>query len=314
MRETGEALLAAIADEPGDDMHWLVLSDWLEDRGDDRAAALVRLQVVLRRQLDAEDRWPCEQRLRELLTQGVAPWVPRRRILLDADVELELVLVPPGHFRMGSPGHEKGRDRSEGPCHRVKLTRGFWMGVYPVTQAQWQAVLGRNRSRFRGDERPVDNVSWLDALEFCRRLGERTGLDFRLPTEAEWEYACRAGTSTPYHSGEDLLALKQVGWCNFAEQCRTATETKPVGRYRPNAFGLKDMHGNVWEWCSDWFGPYSAEDAVDPTGPATGSGRVVRGGSWYFAPRICRSAYRFHYPTDLHTDSLGCRVVLDAGG
>jgi formylglycine-generating enzyme required for sulfatase activity len=235
-------------------------------------------------------------------------------VSLGDGVALELVLVPPGRFWMGSPAHERGRDQSEGPRRRVTLTRGFWAGVHPVTQAQWRAVTGSNPSRFRGDDRPVENVSWEDAGAFCRQLGERTGLYFRLPSEAEWEYACRGCTSTPYHGGDDLPALEQVGWCNYAAACCTATETKPVGQYRPNVFGLHDTHGNVWEWCNDWFGPYPSEDVIDPVGPDAGrAGRVVRGGSWYYAPRICRSAYRFYYWQTVRTDSHGCRVILDAG-
>jgi uncharacterized protein (TIGR02996 family) len=306
-----QALLASIRDEPGDESNWLILADWLDDRGDSGRAELLRLSVGLRRDLDGPDRPTQEQRLRDLLTRGVRPCLVSQSIPLTSNVALQMVLVPPGFFRMGSPPREKGRDTTEGPMHRVRLTRPFWIGVYPVTQQQWQAVMGHNPARFRGAERPVENVSWQDSIDCCVKLGRRTGHRFRLPTEAEWEYCCRAGTTTPYHSGEGLGALERVGWCNYQAQWYTATETKPVGRFIPNAFGLHDTHGNVWEWCSDWFGPYLPDDATDPTGPASGTGRVVRGGSWYFAPRICRSAYRFYYSADLRTDSHGCRVIME---
>src|SRR5262249_4320290 len=265
-----------------------------------------------RRDLESPLRPAREERLRELLSRGVRPCVPRQTVPVAHGVTLELAFVPPGRFCMGSPPREKGRDLTEGPLHRVSITRPFWAAVYPLTQQQWQAVMGHNPSRFRGIDRPVEHVSWLDATDFCARLGRRTGRRFRLPSEAEWEYCCRATTTTAYHGGDGLGALERVGWCNYQAQWYTATETKPVGRYQPNAFGLRDLAGKRGERCHDWLGPYGDRAATGPPGPTSGTGRVVRGGSWYFAPRICRSAYRFYYSPDLRTDSHGCRVVMDA--
>ncbi len=308
------ALALEIEERPDDDAGWLILADWLADRGEPGRADVVRLQVRLRQELDPGERAEAEGALRGLLASGVEPWMPRRAVALGGGVELRMVLIPPGHFLMGSPNRELGRETGEGPVHVVTLTRAFWLGVVPVTQAQWRAVMGTTPSHFEGDNRPVEQVSWYAAQEFCWAMSRQTGERFRLPTEAEWEYACRAGTTTPYHSGEGVEALRQVGWCNYEAHADTARETRPVGRLRPNGFGLYDMHGNVWEWCADWFESYTGAEVVDPQGPASGRGRVVRGGSWYFAPRIARSAYRFWHTPDSFSDSHGCRVVMEWEG
>ncbi len=163
------------------------------------------------------------------------------------------------------------------------LTKGFHLGTFPVTQEQWQAIMGNNPSRFKGRKRPVETVSWDDCVEFCDRLGQRTGMRIRLPTEAEWEYACRAGTSTAYHFGNEL----EPRLANYA-----GSNTSEVGSYPPNAWGLYDMHGNVSEWCQDWYGPYPQGDSRDPQGSNYGDSRLLRGGSWYSYPVKCRSARR----------------------
>jgi formylglycine-generating enzyme required for sulfatase activity len=211
---------------------------------------------------------------------------------------IEMVLLPAGEFEMGSPDNESGRSDDE-ELHRVRLTRPFWVGRFAVTQAQYQAVMGENPSWFDGDSRPVENVSWEDASEFCRRLNvaveHLSSFQFRLPTEAEWEYACRAGTDSAFSDGCPCTkpvgkdaALDRLGWFDK----NSGNETHPVGQKAPNAWGLYDMHGNVWEWCVDWGGAYPADMQDDPVGPETGASHVVRGGSCWLLARACRSACR----------------------
>ncbi len=212
---------------------------------------------------------------------------------------MKFAWVPPGAFLMG------GSADDEKPVHRVRLTKGFYMGIYPVTQAQWQGVMGYNPSNFRGDDRPVEMVSWDDCLEFCHKLTQLTSKPIRLPTEAEWEYACRAGTTSEYCSGGDEAALKKVGWYGATSK----SQTQPVGKLAPNAWGLYDTHGNVWEWCQDAYGPYQNGDVEDPINDQ-GDSRVLRGGSWYFQPVDCRAAYRCWIAPSYRNDDFGCRVVF----
>ncbi len=227
---------------------------------------------------------------------------------LGGGVSLELVWIPPGEFVMGSPSSEANRDDDE-TQHTVRITQGFWMGKYEVTQAQWQAVMGSNPSQFTGDGKlPVEQVSWDDCQEFVKKLSQRAGGTFRLPTEAEWEYACRAGSTTAYCFGDDVSRLSDYAWYDE----NSGNGTHPVGQKKPNAWGLYDMHGNVWEWCEDWLGDYPSGAVTDPTGPSSGSYRVFRGGSWHHDPRRCRSAIRLRY-TPVHRNIvLGFRVALPA--
>jgi formylglycine-generating enzyme required for sulfatase activity len=227
---------------------------------------------------------------------------------LGQGVEMKFAWVPPGVFLMGSPPDEAMRNDDE-KRHRVALSRGVYLAIHPVTQAQWQAVVGDNPSRFKSGDRPVETVSWFDCVDFCKRLGQQTAKRFRLPTEAEWEYACRAGAGTVYHRGNDLEALRRVGWCSYDGNQGSARETRPVRLFPPNALGLFDMHGNVWEWCSDWYGHYKDDDK-DPSGPTTGSARVLRGGSWYYGPEFCRCARRVRMEPGCRYIDFGCRVVL----
>jgi formylglycine-generating enzyme required for sulfatase activity len=197
---------------------------------------------------------------------------------LGNGVTMKLVLIRPGKFVMGSPDSEKGREPKESPQHEVIITKPFYMGVTEVTQAQYEAVMGTNPSDFKGPTNPVDKVSWADAVEFCRKLSEKTGKTFRLPTEAEWENACRAGGKTRFSFGDSESVLGDYAWCGS----NSGGKTHPVGQKKPNAWGLYDMHGNVWEWCADCYGPYSNEASTDPQGPGSGGARVLRGGSWAY--------------------------------
>lgn len=221
-------------------------------------------------------------------------------------MDMKFVWIPPGEFMMGSPEDEPGRDHDENQ-HKVIITEGFFMQRTPVTQGQWKTVMGNNPSYFDeyGDDYPVERVSWDDAQEFIKKLSRMDGRQYRLPTEAEWEYACRAGTTTPFWTGDSDADLAQAGWYGG----NSGKKTHPVGRKEPNAFGLYDMHGNVWEWCSDWFGDYPADSVTDPIGPSTGYNRVLRGGGWLSDAGYCRSACRLHVsPADRFND-LGFRMV-----
>jgi formylglycine-generating enzyme required for sulfatase activity len=227
---------------------------------------------------------------------------------LGSGIEMKLAWIPPGTFLMGSPPGEDGRNDDE-TQHRVTLTRGFYLGIHPVTQSQWQTVMGNNPSRFKGDSLPVENVSWDDCQEFCQRLGDRTGRRFRLPTEAEWEYACRAGTTPAYHTGDGQEEAKRVGWWSEGKW-GSAGQTRPVGQFEPNAWGLRDMHGNVWEWCADLYAPYPNGEVTDPINTSDGDDRVLRGGSWFNGPKYSRSAHRYKRVAHFRLNSIGCRVCL----
>ncbi len=233
-----------------------------------------------------------------------------------------LVWINPGTFLMGSPSSEVDRESDEGPQTVVTLTRGYWMGKYEVTQAEYQSVVGSNPSYFTGNlNRPVEQVSWNDAISYCTKLTERervagrlpAGYVYRLPTEAEWEYAARAGTTTRLSYGDDpgYTKLGDYAWYS----ANTANTTHPVGQKLANAWGLYDMAGNVWEWCLDWTGTYPGGSVTDPRGPASGSGRVVRGGGWWILGAWdCRSARRGNdFPDDRINSVLGFRVVLAPG-
>ena len=198
---------------------------------------------------------------------------------------------------MGSPKEEKER-RDDEIQHKVTLTKGFYMGVQLVTQEQWQEVMGNNPSKFKGEKNlPVETVSWDDCQEFIKKLREKDKKPYRLPTEAEWEYACRAGTTTPFHFGETISTDQANYNGNYiygnGKKGVYREKTTPVGSFPANAWGLHDMHGNVWQWCQDWYGDYPQKDVVDPQGPEKGEYRVLRGGSWIYDPRYCRSAFRF---------------------
>ncbi|MBF2007965.1 MAG: formylglycine-generating enzyme family protein [Chlorogloeopsis fritschii C42_A2020_084] len=237
---------------------------------------------------------------------------------LGNGVTLEMVQIPGGKFLMGSPKGEQGRYDSEEPQHQVTVP-GFFMGKYAVTQAQYQAIMGSNPSHFRGEKRPVEQVSWNNAVEFCKRLSQKTGRTYTLPREAEWEYACRAGTTTPFYFGETITTdlVNYDGRYTYASapQGQYRKQTTDVGSFPPNAFGLYDMHGNVWEWCQDtWHDNYNGAP-TDGSAWLTGGNtnvRLLRGGSWLYYPENCRSAGRINpYPV-VRDDYVGFRVVCFA--
>ncbi|MHC5058939.1 MAG: formylglycine-generating enzyme family protein [Planctomycetota bacterium] len=225
---------------------------------------------------------------------------------LGSGIVLELAIVPAGQFLMGSPSSESGRVNNEGPQHCVVITRPFYMGKYEVTQAQYEHVMGKNTSHFTGQQNPVEMVSWDEASAFCQALSQRTGQVVRLPTEAEWEYACRAGSKTRFCYGDSDGVLLQYAWWVR----NSGRMTHAVGGKQGNAWGLHDMHGNVWEWCADREGAYSSGTTSDPPGPVGGSARVIRGGCWSNISRSCRSACRRWAPQDGCFDRVGFRVVV----
>jgi formylglycine-generating enzyme required for sulfatase activity len=259
---------------------------------------------------------------------------------LENTLRMKLALIPPGEFQMGSPVDEIPRgDRDVSPYnewpHRVRITQPFLLGVYEVTQREWEELMGSQPSWFssNGDGKdkvsgldtsrfPVEQVSWEEATEFCRKLSQREGKPYRLPTEAEWEYACRAGTTTTFHFGNLLNGDK----ANVNGNYPYGTNTKgrflerpgPVGSYSGNAFGLYDMHGNVSEWCNDWYdGDYygsSNASGADPMGPSEGSRRVQRGGSWSWGAEGCRTASRGSDAPTHRGHYVGFRLALSFVG
>ena len=224
---------------------------------------------------------------------------------------MEFVLIPAGEFMMGSPDSESGRSSHEGPVHKVRITRPFYVGKYEVTQAAYEAVVGKNPSHFKGSSNPVERVSWHDSVAFCKKLSQPAGVDIVLPTEAQWEYACRAGTRTRFSFGDDLnyRQLGEYAWYSS----NSGNKTHAVGEKKPNPWGLYDMHGDVWEWCEDWYGSYSSGSATDPTGPSRGTNRVLRGGSWYSSVNCLRSANRNRNSPDITNYNYGFRCVAVGG-
>ena len=225
---------------------------------------------------------------------------------LTNSLGMQLVLVPAGEFQMGS-ANESDEER---PVHTVRISKPFYLGLHEVTQGQWETVTGSNPSRFKGDtNRPVETVSWEEVQKFIDKLNSKEGgTKYRLPTEAEWEYAARAGSTTAYSFGDDSSQLGKYAW--FADNADNTTH--PVGKLQPNAWGLYDMHGNVWEWVQDWYGKYTAEPVTDPQGPASGSYRVLRGGGWGHGAGKCRSAYRGNGAPGGRVVGLGFRLLRTA--
>lgn len=294
---------------PDDDVLRLVYADWLAERRDPRGE-LLHLTHLLTHSADIPERQASEARVRFLATAGVPPIGPR----FTNSLGMQFTWVPPGTFRMGSAVTECERQDDE-TAQPVTLTKGYYLGVHPVTQAQWQAVMGSNPSRFEGDALPVESVSWEDCQEFCALLNRKDGLSsaaYRLPTEAEWEHACRTGTSSPFFLGETLTTNQANFHSNFptvsGPKAKYRAQTTPVGSFVANALGLFDMHGNVFEWCADWYGPYVKPSGEDPEGPGRGDARVVRGGSWHSLVWRCRSACRGWAAPVYRGSDVGCRI------
>lgn len=217
---------------------------------------------------------------------------------------IEMLWIPPGTFMMGSPETEEGRSSNE-TLHKVTLD-GFYLGKYPVTQDQWKAVMGNTPSHFKGDGRlPVERVSWHDVMAFCEKLSQKTGRNYILPTEAQWEYACRAGTTTRFPSGDSDALPGRHAWYGG----NSGVKTQPVGEKLANPWGLHDINGNVWEWCLDWYGDYPAEGTKNPTGPGSGEYRVLRGGSLRSGSNHFRPAYRYYGRPDRRSDDVGFRLA-----
>jgi len=236
------------------------------------------------------------------LQPSTANQVKETSVDLGGGVKMEFILIPDGTFMMGSDKISNAK-----PVHRVTITKPFYFGKFEVTQEQWEKIMGSNPSNFKGGKNPVDSVNWEDCQKFMEALkGKLPSQTFRLPTEAEWEYACRARSMTEFYYGDDPVKLRDYAW--FGDN--SGGTTHPVGQKKPNQWGLYDMHGNVWEWCQDWYGEYSGKSATDPTGAASGVGRALRSGSWRSGASDFRSAFRgFKDPSDRNI-RYGLRVVM----
>jgi formylglycine-generating enzyme required for sulfatase activity len=227
---------------------------------------------------------------------------------LDGNVAMRLVLIPAGKCLLGSPEGEPNRYPDEGPRREVTITRPFYLGAFEVKQGEYQAVMKANPSRSSGAARPVEQVGWADAVAFCQALARKTGRTCRLSTETEWEHACRAGSTARYAFGDDANSLLDHAWFLANSDGRT----HPVGQKKPNPWGLHDVHGNVWEWCSDWYADsYAGAARADPQGAPSGTRRVLRGGSLADDASLCRSAYRNTYTPEVQLYGIGFRVVVE---
>lgn len=227
------------------------------------------------------------------------------------DLGMTFVRIPAGEFLMGSPDSDGQAYDDEKPQHRVTISQPFCMGIHPVTQEQWQAVMGHNPSHFQGNPtRPVESVSWNRVQTYLNKLSESDGRPYTIATEAQWEYACRAGSTGRFCFGDDLSKLGDYAWY---DENRDKT-TQPVGQKQPNHWGLYDMHGNVGEWCLDGKRAYTANAATDPVGPLAGANRVFRGGDWFSVVQYVRAASRFAYTPDGRYRSLGFRCLIPVPG
>jgi uncharacterized protein (TIGR02996 family) len=306
--------LNAVEAEAANPVPRLVYADWLDEQGDPRGE-LLRIQEELRR-IDVPHRTAKETRMHDLLNDGVEPLVITR----TNSIGMPMVLIFPGEFVMGSPEDEEGRLDSENQVE-VRLTQGFWLGKYTVTQAEWEQVMGTRPWEGEGYVReapdgPATCVSWEDAMNFCRKLTEQERqsgrlpdqLRYTLPTEAQREYACRAGTTTAYSFGDDDSQLGDYAWFDDNADMIGEEYAHEVGTKQPNPWGLLDIHGNVWEWCRDWYAE-ERPGGCDPEVTAEGSYRVYRGGSWYDSAWECRSAFRFGFSPSDRDYFLGFRIA-----
>jgi uncharacterized protein (TIGR02996 family) len=310
-----DAMLAGIVAEPHEETRWLVLADWLEENdADPRRGELLRLHRKLLGTCCKPDthqkRKVWQARIVELIAAGVRPCVPQQKVELSGRASMGFSFVPPGSFLMGGSVLD-----AEKPIHKVTLTKGFFLGACPVTQKQWQAVMGNAPSHFKGPNRPVEQVSWSDCQKFCKKLNAKLkGGRVGLPTEAEWEWACRAGTTSEYHFGDvlntDLANYDGKFSWNDSPNGKSRKKTTDVASFPPNPWGLHDLHGNVWEWCSDQHTDYPTGKQTDPQGRSIRRDRVARGGSWNDNPVFCRSAIRGWNVPATRDDGLGFRVCF----
>jgi uncharacterized protein (TIGR02996 family) len=334
-------LLAGIVAHPGELDRWLVLADWLEDQQDHRAE-LARLRFLLQTEPDHPDRIARLSRQQALLESGLAPVVPT----WTNSIGIEFALLLPGTFPMGSPDTEAERQDDE-VLHPVTLTQPFLLGVYPCTVGAFQrfvaatgytteaeeqhgaygyvggrwtqnaSITWRSPGCKQTDQHPVVCVSWNDAqamVAWFNQVEADCGVVYSLPTEAEWEYACRAGTTTAYAFGDAPDRLGDFAWFgdgsdSLGDFCNSDNKTHPVTTKKPNAWGLWHMHGLVWEWCADWYEEYLPTVLQDPSGPSEGSSRVIRGGSWSLAPAYGRSAHRGGGPPAVRFSNRGFRLA-----
>ena len=240
--------------------------------------------------------------------ETVVEEMPETMTFKVGNSEFTVSRVDPGTFTIGPVAGDPEVTEDEKPAHKVDLTETYYIGRTEVTQELYAAVMGKNPSNFKGSNLPVEQVSYNDALEFCKRLSEKTGKNFTLPTEAQWEYAARGGQKSPeqpeLYSGSNNI--NEVSW--FGDN--SGEKTHPVATKAPNALGIYDMTGNVFEWCLDWYGSYKGAGTTDPNGPAKGVDRVLRGGSWRGEAKNCRVSYRFNYGPDHNRFNLGFRVVM----
>jgi len=263
---------------------------------------------LLEEEQEAEEEAKAEDPLNPLRRREAGEKV---KLKLPADVVMTFAWCPAGSFRMGGTVHN-----DEQPIHKVTLTKGFYMGIYPVTQAQWKAVLGTDPSYFKGANRPVESVTWHECNEFCTKLSGllKERVTVRLPSEAEWEYACRAGTTTEYHFGNvintDLANYDGNYSFNDSPKGECRKETTDVGSFPANSWGLYDVHGNVWEWCRDAKRTYTAADYTDEDETISDNTRVMRGGSWRYSPANCRAAYRSRNMPAYRGCNCGFRVCF----
>jgi uncharacterized protein (TIGR02996 family) len=308
-----QGLLAGIVADPLEETRWLVLADWLGENDDPRRGELLRLHRRLLATCCTPDAHPdraaWQAGVVELLDAGVSPCVPRETLTLPRGIRLTASFVPPGSFLMGGTV-----EAVEQPVHEVTIPTGSFMGETPVTQEQWKAVMGTEPSAFRGPERPVERVTWYEASEFCARVAEaqdgRVTVD--LPAEAEWEYACRAGTTTDFHFGDvpttDRANYQGTSTWNGGPVGVDREETTDVNLFPPNAWGLYDVHGNVMQWCRDEFDTYRPADRYWTPYEGSGGDLIMRGGAWTHRPDYCRSAYRCWGEPGRPSSAVGFRV------
>jgi len=237
--------------------------------------------------------------------EALAKGAPAGTLRADS-LQIELLRIEPGEFTMGSPQSEKGHAPNEEPARRVRISRAFYLGRFEITRAQYRAVMGEPRGGADGDTLPINNINYTDAQEFCRRLSSAAKVTVRLPTEAQWEYACRAGTQTPYYSGSTEADLARVGWYSGNSEGKA----HGVGLKQNNAWGLNDMHGNVWEYCADFIEDYATMAGTDPVGRVTPRHGAMRGGGWMNGPEDCRAATRLI--SDDMFGGAGFRITVSA--